>query len=451
MKRRVYGLENEYGIICSADKKGGKALSIQNSVVYLFREIISKRMYPDVFLENGARFYQDIGCHPEYATPECDDVRELVAHDRAGERIIEYLAKSAEKKMRQEGLPGKISVFKNNTDTPGNTYGCHENYLMDRSVGFRQLPALLIPFFVTRQVFSGAGKVRSSERGRFVISQRAQYIREDISIATTTARGIINTRDEPHADREKYRRLHVIVGDSNMSEFVTYLKVGTTDLILQMIEDGALDKSLELRESVPALTQISEDLECKREIELQSGKRMTAVQVQREYWMRAKEYYQHEDSPFVKDILEKWDMVLTGLETDPESLHRYLDWVNKRQILEKYAASRKIRWDSHALLRLDLEYHNINMSKGIFYSMEKKGLVERLVTDKEIERAMRHPPKTTRAAFRGRFVKLQNEEKILCGVNWSYIQLYEPYQKLYLSTDPLQPDYEEANRMIYSM
>lgn len=221
MNRRIYGLENEYGIICTSDRRGGKALSIQNAVMYLFREIISGRMYPDVFLENGARFYQDIGCHPEYATPECDNVSDLVSHDKAGERIIERLSIAAERKMQADGFLGRISVFKNNTDTPGNTYGCHENYLMDRRVSFRQLASQLIPFFVTRQVFAGAGKVKSTNRGGYAISQRAQHIREEISIATTTARGIINTRDEPHADREKYRRLHVIVGDSNMSEFAT--------------------------------------------------------------------------------------------------------------------------------------------------------------------------------------------------------------------------------------
>ena len=186
MDRRIYGLESEYGLICTPER-GGKALSIQNAVMYLFREIISGRMYPDVFLENGARFYQDIGCHPEYATPECDDVRELVTHDKAGERIIERLSVTAERKMRIDGFYGKISVFKNNTDTPGNTYLCHENYLMDRRVSFRQLASQLIPFFVTRQVFTGAGKVIPSNRGKYVISQRAQHIREEISIATTTA------------------------------------------------------------------------------------------------------------------------------------------------------------------------------------------------------------------------------------------------------------------------
>jgi len=451
VKRRIFGLENEYGIICSSDRRGGKALSIQNAVMYLFREIISGRMYPDVFLENGARFYQDIGCHPEYATPECDDVLELVMHDRAGERIIESLAASAEKRMRQDSFMSRISVFKNNTDTPGNTYGCHENYLMDRNIGFRQMATQLIPFFVSRQVYCGAGKVRPENRGRFAISQRAQHIREDISIATTTARGIINTRDEPHADREKYRRLHVIVGDSNMSEFVTHLKVATTALVLQMIEENALDKRLELRESVRAIMQISDDLTCKREIELQSGKKMSAVALQREYWSLAEKYFARDRDPVIRDTLRRWDLVLSGLEEDPESLDRYLDWVAKRKIIESYVASRGIEWDSYATLRLDLEYHNIDTNKGIFYGMERRGLMERVVTEEQIQHAMRNPPETTRAKFRGKFVKLANESKILCGVNWSYIQLYEPYQKLFLSTDPLQPDFDEANRMIYSM
>jgi proteasome accessory factor A len=309
----------------------------------------------------------------------------------------------------------------------------------------------LIPFFVTRQAFCGAGKVRPENRGRFAISQRAQHIREDISIATTTARGIINTRDEPHADREKYRRLHVIVGDSNMSSFVTYLKFGTTALVLQMIEENALDKRLELRESVRAIMQISDDLSCKREIELQSGKRMTAAAIQREYWNLAEQYFARTADAFTKDILEKWDRVLTGLETDPETLDRLLDWVAKKKIVEAYVASRKLDWDSHDVLRLDLEYHNIDPSKSIYYRMERRDLMGSVVTDDEVAHAMRHPPETTRAKFRGRFVKLANERKILCGVNWSYIQLYEPYQKLFLSTDPLQPDYDEANRMIYSM
>ena len=452
MNRRIYGLENEYGIICTSDRRGGKALSIQNAVMYLFREIISGRMYPDVFLENGARFYQDIGCHPEYATPECDDVSDLVSHDKAGERIIERLSVAAERKMQADGFLGRISVFKNNTDTPGNTYGCHENYLMDRRVSFRQLASQLIPFFVTRQVFAGAGKVKSTNRGGYAISQRAQHIREEISIATTTARGIINTRDEPHADREKYRRLHVIVGDSNMSEFATYLKIGTTAIILRMIEDNFIKQRLALRDSVRAIQQISEDITCTRKIELENGKRLSGVEMQWEYLECAKQYLeQAESDPITDQIMARWEYVLTCLETDPMQLDRELDWVIKKKLIETYVASRQLKWNSAKVLMLDLQYHNIRPELGLYYKLEKEGHVERIVSDDAIEHAMHHPPETTRAKFRGRFVKLANERKILCGVNWSYIQLYEPYQKLFLSTDPLQAEYEEASRMIYSI
>ncbi len=452
MNRRIYGLENEYGIICTSDRRGGKALSIQNAVMYLFREIISGRMYPDVFLENGARFYQDIGCHPEYATPECDNVIDLVTHDKAGERIIERLSISAERKMRSDGFLGKISVFKNNTDTPGNTYGCHENYLMERSVSFRQLASQLIPFFVTRQVFAGAGKVKPTSRGRYAISQRAQHIREEISIATTTARGIINTRDEPHADREKYRRLHVIVGDSNMSEFATYLKVGTTAIVLRMIEDNFITQRLALRDSVRTIQLISEDTTCTRRIELENGKRLSAVELQREYLECAKQYFEQAESDAITaQIMARWEYVLTCLETDPMQLDRELDWVIKKKMIETYVESRHLKWDSAKVMMLDLQYHNIRPDRGLYYKLEKEGFVERIVTDEDIEHSMHHPPETTRAKFRGRFVKLANERKILCGVNWSYIQLYEPYQKLFLSTDPLQAEYEEASRMIYSI
>jgi proteasome accessory factor A len=409
-------------------------------------------MYPDVFLENGARFYQDIGCHPEYATPECDSVIDLVAHDKAGERIVERLSIAAERRMRADGFLGHISAFKNNTDTPGNTWGCHENYLMDRRVSFRQLASQLIPFFATRQIFTGSGKVKSTHRGGYAISQRAKHIREEISIATTTARGIINTRDEPHADREKYRRLHVIVGDSNMSEFTTFLKIGTTSIILRMIEDNFIRQRLALSDSVRALQQISEDTSCTRKIELENGKRLSAIELQKEYLDCAKQYLEREESdPITDRIIEQWEYVLTRLEQDPMSLSREVDWIIKKRLIENYVMKRNLKWDSAKVMMLDLQYHNIRPELGLYYKLEKDGRVERIVSDDAIEQAMHHPPETTRAKFRGRFVKLANERKILCGVNWSYIQLYEPYQKLFLSTDPLQAEYEEASRMIYSI
>ena len=452
MKRRIFGLETEYGIVCTSNQPNGKPLSIQNTVMYLFREIIHGRMYPDVFLENGARFYQDIGCHPEYATPECDDVIDLVIHDKAGERIVAQLARSAERRMKNDGINGKISVFKNNTDTPGNTFGCHENYLMDRRVTFRQLASKLIPFFVTRQVFSGAGKIKPEKSGSYAISQRAQHIREEISIATTTARGIINTRDEPHADREKYRRLHVIVGDSNMSEFTNFLKISTTNIVLRMIEDGFIQQRFNLRNAVRAIQQISDDISCTRKIELEDGKWLSAVELQQEYLEIAKRYLEQNDSDFITDqTIMHWEYVLKCLSTDPMRLDQELDWVIKKKLVDKYASSRKLKWSSAKVAMLDLQYHNIRTDQGLYYKLERDGLVRRITEEKKIEHAIRYPPETTRAKFRGRFVQLCNEKKIACGVNWSYIQLYEPYQKLFLSTDPLQAEYEEASKMIYSI
>jgi len=452
MKRRIFGLETEYGIVCTSNQPNGKPLSIQNTVMYLFREIIHGRMYPDVFLENGARFYQDIGCHPEYATPECDDVIDLVIHDKAGERIVAQLARSAERRMKSDGINGKISVFKNNTDTPGNTFGCHENYLMDRRVTFRQLASKLIPFFVTRQVFSGAGKIKPEKSGSYSISQRAQHIREEISIATTTARGIINTRDEPHADREKYRRLHVIVGDSNMSEFTNFLKISTTNIVLRMIEDGFIQQRFNLRNAVRAIQQISDDISCTRKIELEDGKWLSAVELQQEYLEIAKRYLEQNDSDFITDqTIIHWEYVLKCLSTDPMRLDQELDWVIKKKLIDKYASSRKLKWSSAKVAMLDLQYHNIRTDQGLYYKLERDGLVRRITEEKKIEHAIRYPPETTRAKFRGRFVQLCNEKKIACGVNWSYIQLYEPYQKLFLSTDPLQAEYEEASKMIYSI
>lgn len=452
MQRRVYGLENEYGIIYTPARKRGKSLSLQQIVMYLFKEIISGRMYPDVFLENGARFYQDIGCHPEYATPECDKILDLVKHDKAGERIIERLSVLAERRVSYEYLPGKISLFRNNTDTPGNTYGCHENYLMERSVSFRRLASQLIPFLVTRQIFAGAGKVRSEAAGRYEISQRSRYIREEVSIATTTARGIINTRDEPHANRDKYRRLHVIVGDSNMSEFATYLKVGTTGIVLQMIEDNFISQHLSLRNSVKSIKDISADLSCRQTIELKNGKRLTALELQWIYLEAAKRYFEYvEPDETIEDVLAKWEYVLTGLEEDPMKLDHELDWVIKKRLIDSYISSRNIGWNSSKVRMLDLQYHNIRKDRGLYYKLEQNNMVERVTNDDDIAYAMHNPPETTRAKFRGRIVKLANKKKIMCGVNWSYIQLHEPYQKLFLSTDPLKPEYEEASKMIYSI
>src|SRR5918994_2707611 len=302
MKRRIFGLENEYGLTCTLN--GQRRLSPDNVARYLFEKVIPGARNANVFLENGARLYLDTGFHPEYATPECDDVTELVIHDKAGERIVEDLLHQAEKRLREDGISGNILLFKNNTDSAGNSYGCHENYLVSRDVSFQRLAEALIPFFVTRQIFAGAGKVLQTPRGfHYCLSQRAQHICQEISGATTSSRSIINTRDEPHADAERYRRLHVIVGDSNMSEYATYLKIGTTALVLDMIEEGFSVHGMELEDPVKAIREISRDPTLNKKVKLDDGRQMTAIEIQQVYLARAKDYLAKQDhDPALDDV-----------------------------------------------------------------------------------------------------------------------------------------------------
>jgi proteasome accessory factor A len=420
MQQRIFGLESEYGLISSS--VGGRVnLSVESALGYLFEKVVSRQRGTNDFLRNGARLYQDTGCHPEYATPECDNPRDLVIHDKAGERIVEELLLAAEQKLRENGIYCEIYIFKNNTDSVGNTYGCHENYLVQRGVNFHKLAELLIPFFVTRQVFAGAGKVLKTRMGNhYYVSQRAQHIYQEISGATTSSRGIINTRDEPHADEEKYRRLHVIVGDSNMSEFATYLKVGTTAIVLSMVEDGFIKRDLALEDPVRAIKEISHDVACKRRVKLKRGKEFSAIEIQREYLDLALEYYQgQERSPQVADLLEKWQYVLDKLAEDPMTLHRELDWVIKRELINAYISRKGCSFDDQRVFMMDLQYHDLRRDKGLYFTLERQGYVERIITDEEILLAVKTPPADTRAYFRG--MCLQKYPKEVYGVSWSSI------------------------------
>src|SRR5258707_11141740 len=282
MERRIFGLENEYGGTCTS--RGRRRRSREEVARSLFRRAVSWGRSSNVFLRNGARLYLDVGSHPEYATPECDSVRELIVHDKAGERILEGLLADAERRLHEEGIAGDVYLFKNNTDSAGNSYGCHENYLVGRHGEFSRLADVLIPFLVTRQLICGAGKVLATPRGAvYCVSQRAEHIWEGVSSATTRSRPIINTRDEPHADAEKYRRLHVIVGDSNMSETTTMLKVGATGLVLRMIEAGVVPPDLTLENPVRAIREVSHDITGRSRIRLASGRELSGLQIQHEY------------------------------------------------------------------------------------------------------------------------------------------------------------------------
>src|SRR5512132_3449446 len=323
MDRRIFGLENEYGVTCTF--RGQRRLSPDEVARYLFRRVVSWGRSSNVFLENGARLYLDVGSHPEYATPECDSIDDLVVHDKAGERILEGLVRSAEQRLREEGIRGEVFLFKNNTDSAGNSYGCHENYLVERDGDFAKFTDVLIPFLVTRQVYAGAGKVLQTARGAmYCVSQRAEHIWEGVSSATTRSRPIINTRDEPHADAERYRRLHVIVGDSNMSEYATFLKVGATSILLRMLEDPSFVlRDMTLENPIRAIREISHDPTMKRLVRLVNGRDVSALDIQREDLDRALRYADGKGlSPLEAQALQMWEHCLTRLADDPLSLDR---------------------------------------------------------------------------------------------------------------------------------
>jgi proteasome accessory factor A len=451
MQRRIFGLETEYGLI-SSSTGGTMSLSVESALGYLFEKVVSRQRGTNDFLRNGARLYQDTGCHPEYATPECDNPLELTLHDKAGERIVEELLLTAEQRLRDGGIACDIFVFKNNTDSVGNTYGCHENYLVERTVNFHKLAELLIPFFVTRQVFAGAGKVLKTRLGNhYYISQRAQHIYQEISGATTSSRGIINTRDEPHADEERYRRLHVIVGDSNLAEVSTYLKVGTTALVLAMVEDGALRKDLALEDPVRAIKEISHDTTCTRKVRLKRGTEVSAVELQREYLELAQAYYATvEQSPQVTDLLERWDRVLTQLAEDPRQCARELDWVIKQALLEAYTSRKGIGFDDQRVSMLDLQYHDVRRDRGFYSMLCRAGKVDRLFDDATIERAMTIPPQTTRAKVRSDFINFATERNKSYDVGWSYLKLNDRYQRTILCKDPFKPFDPRVEELINS-
>ena len=451
MQRRIFGIENEYGVTCTL--RGQRRLSPDEVARYLFRRVVSWGRSSNVFLENGARLYLDVGSHPEYATPECDSVYDVVVHDKAGERILESLVASAEERLEEEGIRGEIFLFKNNTDSAGNSYGCHENYLVGRHGDFQRVVDTLIPFLVTRQIFTGAGKLLQTARGTvFSVAQRAEHIWEGVSSATTRSRPIINTRDEPHADAEKYRRLHVIAGDSNMSEYATYVKLGTVAALLQMLEDDVVFRDLSLENPIRAIREISHDTSCRRKIRLMNGRELSALDIQWEYLDRAIRYSRSPGFPApVQRAVEMWEHLLTGLEKDPLTLEREVDWVAKYQLIDRY----RTRWDlslsDPRVALLDLSYHDVNRDRGLFFLLQRRGMVDRVVTDEAIEEAVNRPPQTTRARLRGEFIKAAKAKKRDFTVDWVHLKLNDQAQRTVLCKDPFKATDERVEKLISSL
>ncbi len=451
MDRRIFGIENEYGVTCTL--RGQRRLSPDEVARYLFRRVVSWGRSSNVFLENGARLYLDVGSHPEYATPECDALVDVVAHDKAGERILEDLVRAAEERLTEEGIRGEIYLFKNNTDSAGNSYGCHENYLVGRRGDFQRTIDTLIPFFVSRQIYSGAGKLLQTARGTvYTLAQRAEHIWEGISSATTRSRPIINTRDEPHADAERYRRLHVIAGDSNMSEYITFVKIGATAALLQMLEADVVFRDLTLENPIRAIREISHDTTCRRTVRLANGRELSALDIQWEYLERVMRYSRTAGFPAqVEQAIGMWEHLLTGLEKDPMSLSREVDWVMKLHLIERYREKHDLAMSSARLGLLDLAYHDVSRVRGLYYLLERRGLAERVVTDEQIQDATVNPPATTRARLRGSFIKAAKAKKRDFTVDWVHLKLNDQAQRTVLCKDPFRAVDERVDKLIESL
>ena len=455
--RRVMGTETEYGISVPG-QPGANAMVTSSQVVNAYQAATSARTrrarwdfeeenplrdargfdltreaadssqltdedlgLANVILTNGARLYVD-HAHPEYSTPECTNPRAAVIWDKAGERVM------AEAAVKAATVPGAapIQLYKNNTDNKGASYGCHENYLMRRATPFADIVRNLTPFFVSRQVVCGAGRVGQGADGRnegFQISQRADFFEVEVGLETTLKRPIINTRDEPHADPEKYRRLHVIIGDANMSEVSTYLKLGTTALVLAMIEERFLDGDLALETPVAELRAISHDPTCRHLVTLRDGRRMTAVQLQMEYLDRARKYtedrYGADVDEMTADVLNRWESVLGRLAEDPMLMSRELDWVAKLELLEGYRTRDQLGWGHPRLQLVDLQYSDVRPERGLYNRLAARGRMVRIVSDEEVTRAMENPPDDTRAYFRGRC--LQKYPDSVAAASWDSV------------------------------
>ena len=452
MQRRIFGIETEFGVTCTFH--GQRRLSPDEVARYLFRRVVSWGRSSNVFLRNGSRLYLDVGSHPEYATAECDDLAQLVTHDKAGERILEDLLVDAERRLADEGIGGDIFLFKNNTDSAGNSYGCHENYLVARAGEFSRIADVLLPFLVTRQLVCGAGKVLQTPRGAvYCLSQRAEHIWEGVSSATTRSRPIINTRDEPHADAERYRRLHVIVGDSNMSEVTTLLKVGTANLVLEMVEEGVAFRDFTLDNPIRAIREISHDLTGRRGVRLAGGREASALDIQREYYMRAAEHVARRGSdPLTDRVMELWDRTLNAVERGDLSLiDREIDWAIKHRLVERYRAKHRMDLSNPRIAQLDLAYHDIRRGRGLFDLLQRKALVDRVTDDGEIEAAKDTPPATTRAKLRGDFIAAAQAAGRDFTVDWVHLKLNDQAQRTVLCKDPFRAYDERVDRLIASM
>ncbi|WKS34448.1 Pup--protein ligase [Corynebacterium propinquum] len=464
--RRIMGVETEYGITATA-ANGTHTLGAAEVARYLFEPIVDEHGSSNIFSANGSRLYLDMGAHPEIATAECDSITQLLNYERAGDRILDELAQRAEQKLVRDGVGKHVYLFKNNLDSHGNSYGCHENYLISRSMVLRAIGRALEPLMVTRQLICGAGLIEpetDEHPARFVLSQRADQVWEGVSSATTRARPMINSRDEAHADSQRYRRLHVIGGDTNLSEPTFALKVGSALLVLEMIEAERELPDFELADPIGQIREISRDLSGRTQLRLKNGGTVTALEIQQALcghaadWLEVRDDYLDDaghggsTTSEMHRVVDLWRRALDALESqDFSQVNRELDWVIKKELFDHYRARLGDDWSHPKLAQIDLAMHDIRPGRGIFQVLQEKGRVERWTTDEAITAAMDTPPDTTRAHQRGKFLARARETETEFAVDWSRMKITEPARLEYTFGDPFATDSPELEELLALM
>ncbi|MCT2149707.1 Pup--protein ligase [Dermabacter vaginalis] len=448
MKRRVGGLETEFGLL-AVSKDGRQALEPEAAARELFRPVVAWGRSSNVFLTNAGRLYLDVGSHPEYATAECDDPWEIVAQERAGERELHALVQEANARLSSDGSDARIHLFKNNADSQGNSFGSHENYLVERRGEFTRLPSLLLPFLITRQIVTGAGGVLEGEGGPvFGFSLRADHMWETVSSATTRARPIINTRDEPHGDPSRFRRLHVISGDSTMSEVSTWLRFAMTFAVLRFIEDGHAFPDFELADPISDIRRIARDLTASEPLQLKNGGVSTALSIQRAYFSALARTYDDLD----ERMMDTWDRGLRALETGDFSLvNRELDWAIKHELFTTVARRRGLALDAPEIQRLELAYHDIDPEHGVFYALKRRGLAPSVVSEERVEKACHTGPSTTRAHLRSKVLKAARDRGVDIAVDWTTVRPNAPGALPITLLDPFETENPQIEALLVTL
>lgn len=451
--RRIVGVETEFGITATRD--GRAVLGPEEVARYLFRPIVGKHSSSNIFTSSAARLYLDVGAHPEYATAECDSLTQLLNHDKAGERIFHDLAVTAQQALIDDKIDGQVYLFKNNVDSRGNSFGAHENYLISREMVLKSFGKQLLPFMITRQLIAGAGLIKD---GRFVLSQRADQVWEGVSSATTRTRPIINTRDEPHGDSHRFRRMHVIVGDSNMAEPTFALKVGSTLLVIEMLEAGFELDSFEMDNPILHIREIANDATGSTPLMLVDGGTVTALEVQQSILASAKKWLEVRPNEGTSNeemarVIDLWERTLRAIETqDFSGVDQEIDWVIKRSLMDKYrhklALDEATGYDHPKLKQLDLTYHDINPDRSLFYLLQRKGAVKRWTTDEAIEQAKDAAPQTTRAKLRGDFLAAARELEAPVSVDWVHLKVERPEPRTIELLDPFVTTDERVDELV---